>query len=67
MSSTDRKWAKQPALAKVAIIGAASVNGYFIGTKMSGFSLLWMTLALLLNWAVLSVASILVERRGDQK
>ena len=67
MSATGKKRTKLTALAKVAFIGVASMNGYYIGTKMSGFSPLWVTVALLLNWAALSLASILADWRGGQK
>ena len=50
----------------VLIIGVASVNGFCIGMRSPEFSPLWITAALLLNWALLSLAGILGDRMGDR-
>ncbi|MXY32753.1 MAG: hypothetical protein F4Y60_01415 [Boseongicola sp. SB0664_bin_43] len=66
MSVNDRRRAMLPAIAKVAIIGAATMNGFYIGMRSPEFSPSWMTGALLLNWAVLSLACMLGDRREDR-
>ena len=65
MSVTDRITAKVPTIAIIAIIGVATMNGYYIGIKSPGFAPLWITAALLLNWAALSLASIIMKKQRD--
>ena len=66
MSVNHRGRARLPAIAMVLIIGVASVNGFCIGMRSPEFSPLWITAALLLNWALLSLAGILGDRMGDR-
>ena len=66
MSVNLRGRARLPAIAKVVIIGVASVNGFCIGMRSPEFSPSWITAALLLNWALLSLAGILGDRMGDR-
>ena len=66
MSFNDRKWARLPAIVKVLIIGVASMNGFYIGMRSPEFSPSWITAAILLNWALLSLAFILGGRRVDR-
>ena len=66
MTVNDRRRARLPSIAKAAIIGTASVNGFYIGVKSPEFSPSWTTAALLLNWALLSLALIFGDRTVDR-